>query len=122
MIVAGRPGDVIEFFMEEVVGVPPEVVAQARKEPSWRAQEELAHTFAYDTLLLGDGALHAERAAAVRAPTLVLEGGESFPFMRGIAGALADLIPGARARVLEGQGHDVAPDVLAPVLKEFFAD
>ena len=122
MVAAGRPGDVIEFFMGEVVGVPPEVVAHAKTQPSWREQEVLAHTFAYDTLLLGDGGLPVERAAAVRAPTLVMEGSETFPFMRGIAGDLAGLIPDAQALVLEGQGHDVRPEVLAPVLEEFFAD
>ena len=57
-----------------------------------------------------------------RVPTLAMEGGETFPFMRGIASALAGLIPGAQARVLEGQGHYVRPEVLAPVLEEFFAD
>lgn len=87
-----------------------------------RPPEELAHTFAYDTLLLGAGTLPAAQAAAVRAPTLVMEGAESFPFMRGIAGALAGLIPGAQARVLKGQGHNVDPDDLVPVLGEFFAD
>ena len=49
-----------------------------------------------------------------------MEGGASFPFMRGTARALAALIPGARARVLEGQEHNVAPDVLAPVIMKFF--
>ena len=122
MVAAGRPGDVIEFFMREVVGVSPEVVARAQKEPSWQEQEALAHTLAYDTLLLGDGTLPAEQAAIVRVPTLVMEGGETFPFMRGIASALAGLIPGAQACVLEGQGHYVRPEVLAPVLEEFFAD
>jgi pimeloyl-ACP methyl ester carboxylesterase len=96
-------------------------VARAKEEPSWQEQEALAHTFAYDTLLLGDGALPAERAAAVRAPTLVLEGSETFPFMRGIAASLAGLVPGARSRVLEGQGHDARPEALAPALGEFFA-
>lgn len=122
MVEAGRPGDVIEFFMTEVVGLSPDVVAHAREEPSWQEQEALAHTFSYDTLLLGDGSLPAERAAAVTAPTLVMEGEASFQFMRGAAQALADLIPGAQARILEGQRHDVDPDVLAPVLAEFFAD
>jgi hypothetical protein len=79
--------------MAKVVGVPPEVVAQARKEPSWHDQEALAHTLVYDIILLGDGSLPLERAAAVKAPTLVLEGGASFPFMRGTAKALADTSP-----------------------------
>lgn len=106
--------------MTKVVGLPPELVAHTRTQPSWRDQEALAHTLAYDTLLLGDGSLPAGRAAAIAAPTLVMKGGETFPFMRGIAGALAGLIPGAQARVLEGQGHDADSDVLTPVLKDFF--
>jgi hypothetical protein len=37
------------------------------------------------------------------------------------ANALADALPNGRAQVLEGQSHDVDMNVLAPVLKEFFA-
>ena len=120
MIAAGRRGEVVEHFMEKVVGLPPEVVAQARKSPFWHEQEALAHTLVYDTILLGDGSLPVERAAAVKASTLVLEGGESFPFMRGTARALADFIQYAQWCVLEGQTHEVAPEAIAPVLEEFF--
>jgi hypothetical protein len=108
MIAAGRRGEVVEYFIEKVVGLPPEVVAQARKSPFWHEQEALAHTLVYDTILLGDGSLPVERAAAVKASTLVLEGGESFPFMRGTARALADFIQYAQWCVLEGQTHEVA--------------
>lgn len=120
MIAAGRRGEVVEYFMEKVVGLPPEVVAQARKGTSWHEQEALAHTLVYDTILLGDGSLPVERAAPVKACTLVLEGGVTFPFMRGTARALADFIPDAQCRVLEGQTHEVAPEVIAPVLEECF--
>jgi hypothetical protein len=34
--------------------------------------------------------------------------------------ALAAAIPNAQHRVLEGQTHEVAPEVIAPVLVEFF--
>ena len=121
MIAAGRRGDVIEFFMAKVVGLPPEFVAHARTQPFWQVQEALAHTLVYDTILLGDGSLPVERAAAVTAPTLVITGGASFPFMRETARALADVIPDARHRTLEGQEHNVDPEALAPVLEEFFA-
>jgi hypothetical protein len=40
--------------------------------------------------------------------------------MRSAARAAAAAIPGARYRTLNGQTHDVAPEVLAPVLAEFF--
>jgi len=39
---------------------------------------------------------------------------------RETAQALADIIPGAQCRTLEGQQHNVDLAVLAPVLVEFF--
>ena len=58
----------------------------------------------------------------LRAPALVMNGGESYPFMRDTARALADSIPAGRYHELEGQRHDVAVEALAPVLVEFFQD
>lgn len=120
MIAEGRRGDVVEYFMANVVGLPSEFVAHAKTQPSWRRQEAMAHTFVYDTIVMGDGSLPVERAAAVVAPTLALAGAESFPFMRETAQKLAEAIPDARARILEGQTHAVAPAALAPALGEFF--
>jgi pimeloyl-ACP methyl ester carboxylesterase len=104
-----------------VVGLPPEFVAEAKKAPWWPAQEALAHTLAYDATIMGDYSLPTERAAAVTAPTLVMAGGASFPFMRETAQALAEVIPDGQHCILEGQEHNVDPGVLAPVLEEFFA-
>jgi pimeloyl-ACP methyl ester carboxylesterase len=120
LVAAGRRGDAVEYFMAKVVGLPPEFVAQARSQPFWEAQEALAHTLAYDATIMGDYSLPTERAAAVTVPTLVLNGGASFPGMAEAAQAFADLLPHGQRRTLEGQGHDVDPSVLAPVLEEFF--
>ncbi len=121
LVSAGRRGDAVEFFMAKVVGLPAEFVAEARKAPWWPAQEALAHTLAYDATIMGDYSLPTKRAASVTAPTLVIAGGADFPWMRDTAQALADTLPNAQRRTLEGQTHDVAPDALAPVLVEFFA-
>jgi pimeloyl-ACP methyl ester carboxylesterase len=120
MIAAGRRGDAVEYFMAKVVGLPPEFVAYARKAPFWQAQEALAHTLAYDATVMGDYSLPVERAATVTAPTLVIAGGGSFPFMRETARALADILPDGQRRTLQGQTHDVAPEAIAAVLEEFF--
>ncbi|HEV8682993.1 MAG TPA: alpha/beta hydrolase [Actinomycetota bacterium] len=120
MIAADRRGDAVEYFMAKVVGLPPEFVAQARTQPFWAAQEALAHTLAYDATIMGDYSLPTDRAASVQAPTLVIAGGEDFPWMRETAQALADAFPDGQTRTLQGQGHDVDPEVLAPVLAEFF--
>jgi len=121
LVAAGKRGDAAEFFMAKVVGLPPEFVAQARSSPWWPAQEALAHTLAYDATIMGDYRLPAERVAEVTTPTLVLDGGASFPFMGVTAQALADRLPNGRRRTLEGQRHDVDAAVLAPVLDEFFS-
>jgi len=121
MIAEGRRGDAVEYFMSKVVGMPDEFVAQARTQPWWAATEARAHTLAYDARIMRDYAAPAERAASVKVPTLVLAGGADFPWMRDAANALADTLPHGEARILEGQGHDVDPEVLANALKEFFA-
>lgn len=120
LVSAGRRGDAVEFFMAKVVGMPPEFVAGARTQPWWPAQEALAHTLAYDATIMGDYSLPTERATAVTAPTLVMDGGASFAGMGDTAQALADALPDAQTRTLQGQGHDVDPAVLAPPLIEFF--
>jgi len=84
----------------------------------------VASTLPYDAAEIGeDRAAPLERAATVKAPTLVMDGGANLtimPFMRESAKALAKAIPHAQQRTLEGQTHDVDLEVLAPVLTEFF--
>jgi pimeloyl-ACP methyl ester carboxylesterase len=120
LVAAGKRGDAAEYFMAKVVGMPPEFVAQARSSPWWPAQEALAHTLAYDATIMGDYVLPTERAAQVTIPTVVLDGGASFPFLHPTALALAAALPNGRQQTLEGQSHDVAAEVLAPALTEFF--
>jgi pimeloyl-ACP methyl ester carboxylesterase len=120
LVAAGRRGDAAEFFMAEIVGLPPEFVADARSQPWWPAQEALAHTLAYDATILDDYSLPSASAARVKTPTLVIAGGADFPWIRESAQALAELIPGAKIHFLDGQAHNVDPAVLAPVLVEFF--
>ncbi len=64
--------------------------------------------------------LPTDRWAAATAPTLVMDGGASPAWIRNSARALADLLPNAQHRTLEGQTHDAAPEVLAPEIERFF--
>jgi pimeloyl-ACP methyl ester carboxylesterase len=120
LVSAGRRGDAVEHFMAKVVGMPAEFVAQSRTQPWWIATEALAHTLEYDATIMGDYSLPVDRAAQVTAPALVIAGEASFPFMRETAEALAKALPNGRTTTLEGQSHDVAPAVIAPVLEKFF--
>ncbi len=123
---AGRPGDALEIFMTQAVGMPPEVIPQMRQAPFWTSSEAVAHTIAYDGTIMGDTARGSakplEKWRTVTAPTLVLDGGDSPAWMHHAAQALADVLPHAQYRSLAGQTHAVAPEVLAPVLVEFFGE
>jgi len=123
-VAAGRPGDAVELFMTECVGVPAEVVAGFRQTPKWAELASVAHTLAYDLALLtgtvsGDP-LPTDRWIAVTAPTLVIDGGASPPQMASAANALAHVLPNAQRDTIPGQQHDVAPDLVVPVLTKFY--
>jgi pimeloyl-ACP methyl ester carboxylesterase len=120
MVSEGRRGDAVEYFMTRIIGMPPDVVAQMRTQPFWPGQEALAHTLAYDAQIMGDYRIPTDVAASVKVPALVVAGGADFPWMRDTAVALADALPDGDVVLLDSQGHDVDPNVLAPALAEFF--
>jgi hypothetical protein len=119
LLAAGRRGDAAALFMSSV-GTPEEQVNGMRQAPVWPLFEAVAPTLAYDAAVLGeDRSVPVQKAAKVAMPTLVMNG-TMIPFMLDTARALADAIPQAQHRTLEGQSHDVNLEVLAPVLVKFF--
>ncbi|HOA25450.1 MAG TPA: alpha/beta hydrolase [Aggregatilineales bacterium] len=138
-IADGQPGTAVEIFMVDAVGIPREFVAgmrnappaaapaddEAMQPPSWSDLEKVAHTLAYDGLIVREfmqgKPLPAGQWASVTAPTLVITGGDSEPFFHTAAKAIVSNLPHAEHRVLPGQTHAVAPAALVPVLIEFFS-
>ena len=121
LISSGRRGEAVELFQTEMVGIPAEIVAQLRHAPFRPALETIAHTLVYEATLLSDMPVLAEQLPSITVPTLVISGGNSQAKMGSAAQTLADALPNAQHRSLEGQTHDIVPAVLAPVLEEFFA-
>jgi pimeloyl-ACP methyl ester carboxylesterase len=117
-----RRGDAVALFMA-YVGTPADQIEVMRHAPFWGGMEAIAPTLAYDhTAIMGkDASIPTERAARVRAPTLVMNGGNGAPFMLKTARTLSAVIPVARLITVPGQAHNVEPGALAPVLVEFFA-
>ena len=120
LLAAGRRGDAMAFFMT-TVGLPQEMIAGMRNAPMWPGLEALAHTLVYDATVMGDSTLPTGLASSVDVPTLVLTGGNSGAWADNAAQALTAALPASQHRVLEGQSHAVAWDVLAPALKEYFS-
>jgi pimeloyl-ACP methyl ester carboxylesterase len=119
LISAGRRGDALEYFMANGPQLPAETIAQLRTTPMWAGMEAIAHTLVYDNTIVTDTTV-LTRAHAIGVPTLVVGGAESIEFLRGAVRLVAEAVPGARHRFLDGQTHDVDPAVLAPALAEFF--
>jgi hypothetical protein len=72
-------------------------------------------------IIMGDGALPADRMAKVTVPALVANSKASSPWMHHTSEEAAKALGNAEHRVLDGEFHHVPPAVLGPVLAEFFA-
>jgi pimeloyl-ACP methyl ester carboxylesterase len=120
VLAQGRRGNALALFML-LVGMPADHLDRVRQHPMWPMWEAVAPTLAYDAAVMGeDASVPTEKAVGVAVPALIMDGSASFPFMHITATALANAIPNAEHRTLEGQTHEVAVEALAPVLVEFF--
>jgi pimeloyl-ACP methyl ester carboxylesterase len=127
LLAEGRRGDVVELFMR-TVGSPEEAVEGAKASPYWPALERLAPTLAYDAACMGEGSPPTDRLARISQPTLVAAGsggagsqaGLPAGFMDRAADAIVDVLPNAERQTIEGAGHMVEANLVAPVLLDFF--
>ncbi|WP_062292646.1 alpha/beta fold hydrolase [Demequina phytophila] len=106
-----RDGALAAFFAR--VGVPDAAVETMRRSPGWEGNLAIAPTLAYDDAAMGDSSV-PDDLAAIGAPTLALAGSATPDFLQWGARELAATVPGATFALVEGQGHAVDPDALAP--------
>jgi pimeloyl-ACP methyl ester carboxylesterase len=121
-VAAGRPGDAARLFLTAAAGLPPEAVDGIRSSEFWPVLEAVAPTIAYDGRIMGTtmsgGPLPRDRWAGVTVPTLVLHGTGTHPFIVAGAHALAELLPTATLRAVEGEQHTAPAGVLAGALRD----
>jgi pimeloyl-ACP methyl ester carboxylesterase len=120
LVAEGEPGEAAEFFLT-AIGTPAQALEGMKSSPEWAAIKKVDFTLAYDYAVLGDGQV-PETVKQISVPTLVMNGEKSLPFMGATADRIAELIPNAKRETLEGQAHHAAPDVMAPLLIEFFGE
>jgi pimeloyl-ACP methyl ester carboxylesterase len=90
---------------------------------------DLARALPADFEIVSSNAHRAGDFAAITVPTLLLRGTKTRPYLSKAVGTLASIIPGARMVELQGTTHGVTqnrdqwgrPDLVAPVLADFFA-
>lgn len=124
LIEAGSRGEAVEHFMTLAVGMPKEAVAHIRESPAWENLEKIAHTLLYDQAIM-EGMMTGEplpdgKWNGIRVPTLVMTGGASPGWFAQGADNLCELLTHAERKILPEQDHGPRPEVLVPVLKEFF--
>lgn len=119
LVEEGRPAEATAAFLE-LIGTPPTVVAQMKAGPRWPQMLAFAPSLSHEVRLCNNGELPTNRLAQVSTPTLALAGGTSSEWAHQGARAIADQVPAGQAKVLAGQGHLIADDVLIAVLREFF--
>jgi pimeloyl-ACP methyl ester carboxylesterase len=115
----GRRDEAVERFMQGS-GIPEAMIERTKASPAWAPLLRIAHTLAYDVRLLNGGEVPAERLSAIACPVLGTTGSLSAPWAEASVRAVAEAVQDGEWRVLEGQSHNVAPDVLAAVLRERF--
>ncbi len=119
LVAEGRSSDAAEAFLE--LFTPPTVIAEMKAGAQWSYMETFAPTLSHEVRLCNNGVLPTDRLGNLSPPTLALAGETSPSWAQEGARAIAAAVPSGQARVLAGQGHRVADDVLISVLKEYFA-
>jgi pimeloyl-ACP methyl ester carboxylesterase len=120
MVAAGNRAEAVRFWMTDVTAAPPGILAMMENSPMWPGLQALAHTLPYDLALGGDQGIPVDYLAKITVPVLVLGGAGSPDWFQRTVEATAAAIPGARLVMVPGQGHNVPPEVIAPVLTDFF--
>lgn len=119
LVDAGRPGDAVELFQTEAIGLPPEVVAQVRRSPMFASLEAMAQSVVYDSAITTGSA----PPTSVTTPTLVVSGAKTWPALTRAAALTAAELPKARhVEVPGGMHHTIEPAVTAPVVAEFLRE
>ena len=128
LLAADRRAKAVTYFMTKGLGMPAAFLWLMRLMPrTWSNLKAMAPTIPYDVAVMGDTQagkpLPSERWASVTVPTLVMHGGKSPPHIRHAATALAEILPKAQHRTVDGVSHGavvMAPKKLVPALREFF--
>jgi pimeloyl-ACP methyl ester carboxylesterase len=105
LLAAGERDELVAYFMQQVAGLPAEQVELMRSLPAWQGRVAGAHTIPREERASREYTFEPGRFAAVRIPTLVLQGGES-PEAFGVAAeAIRAALPDCRIAVMPGQRH-----------------
>ena len=122
-VAAGSPGDhfrksLDRWFTPAFQAANPDLIAEL--EARNKANDPAAYAAAYRVLALTD---LADRLHGIEAPTLVVTGEDDVGSTPRMARLMAERIPHAQLRILDGLRHSIlieAPKTVAEILSAFF--
>jgi len=123
----GHRDEALRLFMR-LAGSNDAQIAAAEAAPVWARLRSLAPTLRYDAACLGDGPPPTARLRSVTQPVLLATGidldansaGLPADFFGAAADEAAASLPHAERRTLDHAGHIADPQILGPILREFF--
>jgi pimeloyl-ACP methyl ester carboxylesterase len=127
LVAAGEQRRAAKHFMRNAIGMPGPLVTVMSLLPMFMGFAATAHTLPFDWAALGPhnmygSPLQAAEWAGVTCPTLVAYGAKSPASLQNGSRALAEVLPNASLRELEGQTHNISVKAIVPLLTEFVAD
>ena len=105
LLEAGDREEALIHFGREVLKLPPEVLQQFRADPAWQESVAMVHTLPREMRAVDDYVLDPAHFRDLKAPTLLLLGSESPPFLKAASEALHVALPNSRIVVMAGGGH-----------------
>lgn len=122
LLADGDRGGALKYFMKDMVGAPAAIVVMMQMMPwIWRKLQAVAHTLPYDAAVMSQFRIPLARFATIRRPVLVMNGSKTDARLRTAARRITEVVPGACYRELQGQTHNVKPQVLVPAVTEFLS-
>ena len=105
LVDAGDLEAAFEFALVNFVRVPPEAVPAIRETPLWASCVPLTPTWVRELREIDALGVDLDHYAAIAAPTHLLVGTDTTPFLYRSAQVLAKLVPGATLTELPGRDH-----------------
>ncbi len=118
LVEADNPGEAVELFQRDYVGMPDDLIVQMRAAPFRPFLEKMAMSTSYDAEIMRDLRLPEDLLPKVTQPVLLLAGEKSPPWMAETAASIAKQLAAGESNVVAGVGHDLVPAII-PYLSDF---
>jgi pimeloyl-ACP methyl ester carboxylesterase len=127
LLAADDRAGLVRHFMRNGIGVPAPFVALMQLMPMWKDLKSTAHTLPYDWAAMGPHnmchkPLDPAEWASVTPPALIAYGSKSPSNLKNGSRAIAEALPNAELREVEGQTHNISIDALVNLLTDFLSE